>query len=60
MTFDFHTNFLLLGVHKNRRQPYLFYLLKFDAASFAQIWAKLKIQDFVFTHLQRGEGKIRS
>ena len=33
---------------------------KFDAASFAQIWAKMKIPDFVITHLQRDEGKIRS
>ena len=40
------------------RQPYLFQLFKF--ASFAQSWAKLKIQDFKITHLQRDEGKIRS
>ena len=32
----------------------------FDASSFAQIWAKLEIQDFVTTHLQRDEGNIRS
>ena len=32
------------------RRPYLFSGLKFDAASFAQILANLKIQDFVITH----------
>ena len=41
------------------RWPYLFKLFKLDAASFAHVYAKLKIQDFV-THLQRDEGKIRS
>ena len=42
------------------RRPYLFSVLKFDATSFAQIWANLKIQDFVITHLQRYEGEFRS
>ena len=41
------------------RQPYLFYLFEFDAASFTSIWAKIKVQDVVITHLQRDEGKIR-
>ena len=35
------------------RQPYLFKLFKFYADSFAHILAKLKIQEFVITHLQR-------
>ena len=38
--------------------PYLFQVFKFNAASFAQFWAQLKIQEFVVTHLQRDEGKI--
>ena len=35
-------------------------LFKFDATSFAQIWAKLKIQDFVVEMKAKSEAQNRS